>query len=169
MNISSTTLSSVTSTTATSATAPVGSAQSSEPVVTSGAPGTDHTQLSKMGELMSQLQNLENTNPDQAKQVLSTIASQLSDKASSTNDPHLQQLSDKFAQAAKTGDLSGLQPQGHGHHHHHAQASGGAASTDATPAASTVSGMTASYAHNGNDPMAEVESIISNALSSVSS
>ncbi|HEX3761988.1 MAG TPA: hypothetical protein VHW23_24980 [Kofleriaceae bacterium] len=167
MNISSTTLSPVTATNAISATAPVGSAQSSELGGASGAAGTDHAQLSRMGELMSQLQNLESTNPDQAKQVLSNIASQLSDKASSTSDPHLQQLSDKFGQAAQTGDLSGLKPQGHGHHHHHAAASGGASSSDATAAASTVSGKTASYAQNASDPMAEVESVISNALASV--
>jgi hypothetical protein len=166
MNISSTTLSPVTSTTATSATAQVSSAQSFDPA-TSGVAGADQTQLSKMGELMSQLQDLENTNPDQAKQVLSNIASQLSDQANTTNDPHMQQLSDKFAQAAQTGDLSGLKPQGgHGHHHH--GGGGGASSNDATTAASTISGMTASYTQNGNNPMAEVESIISNALGSAS-
>jgi hypothetical protein len=169
MNISSTTLSSLTSTAATSATAAVGAAQTSAPPAPPPVGGADQTHLSRMGDLMSQLQNLEQTNPDQAKSVLSNIASQLADKASSSNDPHLQELSDKFAQAAQTGDLSGLKPQGHGgHHHHHAQAAGGASSTDAAAAASTASGMTASYAQHGSDPMAQVESIISNALSSVS-
>lgn len=168
MTLSSITLSSLT---ATSATSQVSATQTSPPAGASDTGGTDRTRLSRMGELMSRLQDLENTDPDQAKQVLSNIASKLADKASSSSDPHLQQLADKFAQAAKTGDLSGLKPQGHPHpHHHHDHASGGgaASSSDATAAAAAVSGKAASYTQNGSDPMAEVESILSDALNGVS-
>jgi hypothetical protein len=174
MNISATTLSSITQATATQATAQVAPAQSAPVANATDAFGADRTHLSKMGELMSKLQDLESSDPDQAKQVLSNIASALADKASANGnaDPHLQELSDKFAQAAKTGDLSGLKPQG-GHHHHHAPesaqaASGGASPADAQNAAAALSPRTASYQHAGADRMAEIESVISNALGSIS-
>ena len=174
MNISSTTLSSITQATATQATAQVASAQSAPAPDATDAFGADRTHLSKMGELMSKLQDLESSDPDKAKQVLSNIASALADKASAdgSTDPHLQELSDKFAQAAQTGDLSGLKPQGGGHHHHHhteapAQATGGASPADAQNAAAALSPR-ASYQQAGADRMAEIESVISNALGSIS-
>lgn len=131
--------------------------------------GPGGAQLSKMGSLMSQLQNLESTDPTKAKQVLTNIASALSDKAKAAGntDPHLQDLADKFSQAAQTGDLSGLKPSGppggaHEHHHHHHASSGGSdgSGTGTSPAAASVN-----YQQNGHNPMADVESIISNALS----
>jgi hypothetical protein len=174
MNISATTLSSITQATATQATAQVAPAQSAPVADATGAFGADRTHLSKMGELMSKLQDLESSDPNKAKQVLSNIASALADKASADGnaDPQLQALSDKFAQAAQTGDLSGLKPQGGHHHHHHAPESaqapsGGASPADAQNAAAALSPRTASYQHAGADRMAEIESVISNALGSI--
>lgn len=162
MNISSSSLSSLSSVYATTPTAAVSPTDASDATsATSGVDGnSSHTKLSKMGQLMSQLQDLEASDPAKAKQVLSSISDQLSAKASAsgTSDPHLQELADKFKQAADTGDLSGLKPTGKGHHMHGPPPSDGDAAS---------SRKAASYAQ-GADPMAQVESIISSALSSAS-
>jgi len=102
--------------------------------------------VSKYGQLMSQLQNLEQSDPAKAKQVLGEIASKLSDAAKQAGGDRgkmMSALADKFQQAAQTGDLSGLKPPasgaphgGHHHGHHKATASYSAAqaSTSASPA-----------------------------------
>jgi len=166
MSISSITSSSVTAASATSAVSSLDSQVSSGSV--SSPTGGDRTQLSTLGELMSKLQNLETTDPGKAKQVLTSIATALTDQANSSGstDPRLKALADKFTDAASTGDLSGLQPK-HGHHHHPDMAAGGAsASSDASGAASSTSSKTASYAQGGSDAMGQLASIISSALSS---
>ncbi len=158
-------ISSVSSTTPTSPLSNVsaisGSLAASDP---SAVTGTDTTKLSKMGDLMSQLQGLESSDPAKAKQVLSQIATTL--KAQSGSDPKLASVAAKFDQAAQTGDLSVLQPNKSGGHHggHHHHGGGGAPPSDpsATPSTATTSGKVASY--QGSDPMAEVESAISSAL-----
>ncbi|HEY1814682.1 MAG TPA: hypothetical protein VGG74_20165 [Kofleriaceae bacterium] len=108
------------------------------------------TSFSQMGQLMSQLQSLEQTDPDKAKTVLAKIGSDLS----STNP----QLAAKFNQASQTGDLSALQPSkgAGGHHHHHHGGGGGGSPTSPTAQASAYD--------QSSDPMAQVESVISNAL-----
>lgn len=200
MNISSSSLSSLSSVYATNQTAATSAVSSTDDSdATSAASDVDgnssHTRFSKMGSLMSQLQSLESSDPAKAKQVLTNISDQLSAKASASgnSDPHLQELADKFKQAAQTGDLSGLQPSGGGHHMHGAHGGHGApppsssssssdpdgdgdndsssSSSDSTTAAlsSLVSSASRTKAANyaqGSDPMAQVESIISNALSS---
>jgi hypothetical protein len=157
MSITATSLSSVVPTAVTSPLSTVSStstADSTDP--TSDATGT--TSFSQMGQLMSQLQSLEQTDPAQAKSVLATIGSDL--KADAGNNPMMSQLADKFTQASQTGDLSALQPpkggHGGGHHHHHGGGGGSAAS--ATTQA-------ASY-DQSSDPMAQIESAISSALQS---
>lgn len=158
-------ISSITPTSPLTATSPVTGTQTSQSTATtSGAAGsTDRTQLTKLGELMSKLQDLESTDPAKAKQVLTSIASSLTAQANSAGntDPHLQELADKFTTAANTGDLSGLKPHG-GHHHHQAEAQATPAPGDAQAASSK----TASYAQSGSDPRSQLASIISNALSS---
>lgn len=174
MNISSTRLSALSQIATTS---PVSrSSRTAETSETSE--GSSATKLSKLGDLMSKLQDLEDSDPDKAKQVLSSIASQLSDKAGSTSDPRLAELADKFTAAAKTGDLSGLRPSG--------PPPGGrggpppgqpppASSSDSVdPTASTRSGATttgrlAKYAEHRSNPMQDLESIVSDALSSAAS
>lgn len=193
MNISSTTttISSLTATLSTASVAPVTDNQSTQEAAGTGFDSPAHAQFSKMGQLMSQLQNLESTNPDQAKQVLSNIASQLNSQAQADGgNSHLTALANKFSQAASTGDLSVLQPPqsgGGGHHHHHVQASSsssdtgdGSDSTDQSQAVDQLMQTVASGAANagqnklvnytqGNNPMQQIESIISNALQGVSS
>ena len=111
-----------------------------------------------MGELMSKLQDLEASDPDQAKQVLAKIASDLRSKAEQTGDDRMKALAGKFDEASQTGDLSVLKPKHHGEHHH--RPPGDAAS--ANPA--TDAGKLASYVSAQHDRMADIESIISNAL-----
>lgn len=136
MNISS--ISSVTPTTSIAPTSATVSSATSDPTDDGAAAST---QLSTMGQLMSQLQSLQQSDPDQAKTVLAKIGSDLQ----ATNPD----LASKFTQASQTGDLSALQPKGghHGGHHHHGSASTQAASYDQSA-----------------DPMAQIESVISSAL-----
>jgi hypothetical protein len=128
---------------------------------TSSATGT---QLSTMGQLMSQLQNLESSDPAKAKTVLAKIGSDLKSKADSTGDTKLGALADKFTQASQTGSISGLDPPkggGHGgHHHHHGGGGGGGQSP------TTASSQVGAYQQSGSDPMSEIESAISSALGS---
>lgn len=177
----------LTSTSSTSATSAISATDlaSSTDATDSVSGGSDQTNLSKMGQLFSKLQNLESTDPSKAKQVLSSIADSLSAKASEggNTDSHLQELADKFKQAASTGDLSGLKPpsgHGHGHGHgHRAEAPPPTSSTDnsssstdssssdsTTSAASATTSAATRYRQHGDNPFAQVESIISNALSS---
>jgi hypothetical protein len=124
---------------------------------TDGVSGSASTNLSSMGQLMSQLQSLEQTNPDQAKTVLAQIGSTL--KSEAGNNTALSSIADKFTQASQTGDLSGLQPakggHGGGHHHHHGGGGGGASPTT----------QAATYDQSA-DPMQQVEAAISSALQS---
>ena len=158
MNVSPVTSSSITATSL----AAVTSTPTPEPAV-SGSSDSDSTRLSTMGELMGKLQDLEASDPDKAKQVLSKIASDLSAKAEETGDDRMKALASKFDDAAKTGDLSGLQPKAHGggHHHHRPPPAGDASGANA---AVSDASKVASYASAQHDRRAEIESIISNAL-----
>jgi hypothetical protein len=168
MTISPTSLSSVT---AVAAPAPITRTQTTSAAApTNDGDADDQTQLSPLGKLMSKLQDLESSDPAKAKQVLSSIATALADKASAagTTDPRLQALSDKFATAASTGNLSGLQPaKGQHHHHHHAQAATPAGGAPPAAGATPATGKAAGYA-GGGDVRAVLESAISAALDSAS-
>jgi hypothetical protein len=146
MSISSISSSAVAQAAAVSQVAPSTVAASSASTDTA-APSS--TSFSQMGQLMSQLQSLEQSDPDKAKTVLAKIGSDLS-----SSNP---QLAAKFNQASQTGDLSALQPsKGAGGHHHHHHGGGG------SPTSPTAQ---ASAYDQSSDPMAQVESVISNALS----
>ena len=70
------------------------------------------THISKQGQLLSKLQQLQQQDPAKFKQVVTDIATKLQDAAkSATGDQQkfLTDLADKF-QKAESGDLSGLQP-----------------------------------------------------------
>ena len=95
----------------------------------SGVVGADSAQLSPMAILLNQLQQLQQTDPDKFKSVMSSIADTLKADAQSATGPQAQRLNalaDKFSQAAQTGQMPDLQPKGQhqgasGHHHHHPQ------------------------------------------------
>ncbi len=147
------TISSVTNTTPTQSIAPIGPPPQPAPADSAITAGADSTQLSGPAQFFNKLQSLEQSDPSAAKQVLSDIASKLSDQATKVGGDRGKQLStlaDKFTHAAQTGDLSGLQPSaaaqgaqsgghhgGHHHGHHHAtqsysqaQSADGSDSTD---------------------------------------
>jgi hypothetical protein len=125
--------------------------QTAAPASTSSIDGSASSpNLSKMGSLMSKLQDLEQTDPAKAKSVLAKISQDLKAQADKTGDTKLSALADKFDQASQSGDLSGLKPKGAGGHHH-----GGGGHHK-----------TAAYAQQqDSDPMSQVESIISSDLS----
>lgn len=120
--------------------------------------------ISKPGQLMSQLSALAQSDPDQFKSVTASIAQQLKDAASSQSGSAadvLNKLSDRFSAASQSGSVSDLSPgagKAHGHHHggggHHKmqQASATDASTSATGA-------------GASDPLAQlIQGVISSAL-----
>ena len=94
---------------------------------TTGGISSDSTQLSPMASLLNQLQQLQQTDPDKFKSVMSSIADTLATDAKNATGPKAKMLTDlanKFSQAAKTGQMPDLQPPGQQqgaatHHHHH--------------------------------------------------
>ena len=96
---------------------------------TVGGVATDSAQLSPMATLLNQLQQLQQTDPTKFKSVMSSIADTLKADAQNATGPkaqHLNDLANKFSQAAQTGQMPDLQPPGQqqgasGHHHHHHQ------------------------------------------------
>jgi hypothetical protein len=163
MTISGIALSSVTSLSPTTRAAAAGTAPPTATSLPEHGLGSAsaRTELSQLSGLFGKLQDLESSDPTKAKQVLSSIASTLSEKANSAGnaDPHLQELADRFTQAASTGDLSALRPRGGEHPHH-----GGAGGPPPLSPSSTASGQTASYAQHRGDSLGQLVSVISDAL-----
>ncbi|MEO7035016.1 MAG: hypothetical protein ABI548_13995 [Polyangiaceae bacterium] len=84
------------------------------------------TTVSKPGELMAKLSQLQQQDPAKFKQVTEQISDDLKTAASTASGPQAQflsKLSDDFAQASSTGNLDSLKPPGGGEHsggvHHH--------------------------------------------------
>ncbi len=106
-------------------------ATSTQSTGTGNSVATDSAQLSPMADLLNQLQQLQQTDPDKFKSVMSSIADTLKTDAQSATGPQAQRLNalaDKFSQAAQTGQMPDLQPKGqpgasghHQHHHHQVQ------------------------------------------------
>ena len=105
-------------------------AQSNAANSSSSVSSSDATtsQLSGPARWMSELANLQKTDPDKFKQVTSEISDKLKQEASSATSQQatfLNNLADKFSQASQSGSMSSLQPpagvQGHHGHHHHVQ------------------------------------------------
>jgi hypothetical protein len=76
----------------------------------------DQAKVSQFGKLMSNLQQLANTDQDAFKAAAQTIADNLSQSASESTDPTQKEMfaaiSSQFAEAAKTGDMSSLKDVG---------------------------------------------------------
>jgi hypothetical protein len=112
------------------------------------------TNVSKPGEFMAKLSQLLQQDPAKFKQITQQISDQLKTAAQSASGPQAQfltKLSDNFAQASSSGNLTALQPPGAGgehatvggHHHH-----GGGH-------------------HGGGGGAGGIESVLSNALAEV--
>jgi hypothetical protein len=111
----------------------------------------DSGQLSPFAQLMSTLQQLEQSNPTEYKQVTAQIATNLQTAAqtatsegNTTAAAQLTQLANDFNTASTSGQLPNVQDLaqavggGHHHHHHHAQ-SASSDSDSANSASSTAS------------------------------
>jgi hypothetical protein len=145
----------------------------------------DNSRLSPFAQLMSELQQLQQSDPSKYQQVTSQIATNLqtaSQTAAGSGDTtaatQLSQLASDFSSASKNGQLPNVQDLAqavgghHHHHHHHAEA----ASTDPTSTASTSSGtasqalsqLLSAFQTNGTqsaatDPMSIIMSTLSSA------
>jgi hypothetical protein len=77
--------------------------------------GSDSTSISKGGQLMNQLSQMATSDPSEFKATAQSISDQLATAAkSATNSKEasmLTKMSENFASAAKTGDMSSLKPQ----------------------------------------------------------
>jgi hypothetical protein len=145
----------------------------------------DNSRLSPFAQLMSELQQLQQSDPSKYQQVTSQIATNLqtaSQTAAAAGDTtaatQLNQLASDFSSASKNGQLPNVQDLaqavgGHHHHHHHHVA---AASTDPASTASTASGtasqalsqILSAFQTNGTqsaatDPMSIIMSTLSSA------
>lgn len=120
---------------------------------------TDSNQLSPLAQLLTTLQNLQQSNPTQFAQVTSQIATNLQNAAqtaqsqgNTTAATQLTQLSNDFKTSSQTGQLPNIQDLAqavgghHGHHHHHAHVAPASSDSDsdsnsaATPSSTTASG-----------------------------
>lgn len=144
--------------------------QTTQSSSSSGVGDAATTSVSKPAELMAKLQQLQQSDPEKLKSVLSDISKQLQDTADKTGDKGLAKLADKFADAAQSGDLSGLQPQ---HHHHHGghggpRGAGGPPPGGPPPGDQAQSGSDAQKA-TWQQRKSELDSVFSNAISAVDS
>jgi len=114
----------------------------------------DSPQLSPFAQLMSTLQQLQQSNPTKYQQITGQIATNLTQAAqtaqtngNTTAATQLTQLATDFTNASTSGQLPNIQDLaqaigGHHHHHHHshaASAGSGSDSSSSTSASSTSS------------------------------
>jgi hypothetical protein len=157
------------------------------------SPQPDNSRLSPFAHLMSELRQLQQSDPAKYQQVTQQIATNLQNAAQTaqaggdtTAATQLNQLASDFTDASKSGQLPNMQDLaqavgGHHHHHHHHHAE--AASTDPTgilstgssassasssPASQTLSQLLGAFQTNGTqsaatDPMSIIMSTLSSA------
>ena len=120
--------------------------------------------ISKPGQLMSELTALAQSDPTKFKSVTADIAKQLQDAASSqggSSASFLDKLAGKFSAASQSGSAADLAPSGKAHGHHH----GGGGHHLVHASASASDGSTAAPGTGPNDSVAQlVQGIISSAL-----
>ena len=108
----------------------------------------DSGQLSPFAQLMSTLQQLQQSNPTEYKQVTQQIATNLQNAAktatadgNSSEASQLTQLATDFTNASTSGQLPNIsdlaQAIGGGHHHHHGHHAAPASSTDSDSSSSS--------------------------------
>jgi hypothetical protein len=147
---------------------------------------TDNQQLSPFAQIVSQLQQLQQSDPTKYQQVTQQIATNLQSAAQTAQADgntvaanQLTQLSTDFSNASTSGQLPNLQDlaqatTGHhhhgggGHHHAHAASDSDSSSTDATSLTQTLSQLLSGLQTNGTtngalDPMAIIMNTLSGA------
>jgi hypothetical protein len=146
---------------------------------------SENGRLSPFAQLMSTLQQLQESNPTEYKQVTQQIATNLQNAAktatadgNSTQATQLNQLATDFTTASQSGQLPNVQDLaqaiggGHHHHHHsHAAASDADSSSSSTTSSSTTSNqlsqlLAAFQANSTQNEATNPMSIIMNTLSS---
>jgi hypothetical protein len=157
---------------------------------------SENGQLSPFAQLMSTLQQLQQSNPTEYKQVTQQIATNLQNAAktatadgNSTQATQLNQLATDFTSASQSGQLPNMQDLaqavGGGHHHHHhfhaassdadaSSSSGSSSSTSGSSSTSQISQLLAAFQANSTqneslDPMAIITNTLSNAGINISS
>ena len=141
---------------------------------------SENGRLSPFAQLMSTLQQLQQSNPTEYKQVTQQIATNLQNAAkaatadgNSTQATQLNQLATDFTSASQSGQLPNMQDLaqaiggGHHHHHHSHAAASDADSSSSNSSTSQLSQLLAAFQANSTpneatNPM----SIIMNTLSS---
>jgi hypothetical protein len=146
---------------------------------------SENGRLSPFAQLMSTLQQLQESNPTEYKQVTQQIATNLQNAAktatadgNSTQATQLNQLATDFTSASQSGQLPNMQDLaqaiGGGHHHHrhsHAAASDADSSSSSTTSSSTTSNqlsqlLAAFQANSTQNEATNPMAIIMNTLSS---
>jgi hypothetical protein len=122
---------------------------------------TDNGQLSPFAQLMSTLQQLQQSNPTEYQQVTQQIATNLQSAAktatadgNTTAAAQLTQLATDFTSASQSGQLPNIQDLaqavgGGGHHHHH-HSHGASASSSSDSSSSSSSTSTSSTSSTGS-------------------
>jgi len=121
--------------------------------VSSATLQSDNGQLSPFTQLMSTLQQLQQSDPTKYQQVTSQIATNLqsaAQTAAADGNPaaanQLNQLATDFSDASKSGQLPSIQDLakaiGGGHHHHHHHAHAASSDSDSDSSTSTTSSST---------------------------
>ena len=146
---------------------------------TSSVPPSDSGQLSPLAQLMSTLQQLQQSDPAKYQQITGQIATNLQSAAQAAQTAgntsaanQLNQLAADFSTASQSGQLPNTQDLakavgGH-HHHHHSKASSGDTDGDSTTQATTATdpfSSTPSTTGSQSDPF-DAATIILNTLSS---
>ena len=149
------------STSSTSSTTSASSTSSSSSLSTGTLnTGSDEKNVSKGGEMMQRLSDLQTSDPEKFKQVTQSISDKLTAAAKNSTDSGqsgmLSDMAEKFASAAQSGDMSSLAP------------------SEPPSGASGAQGQAAmkysqTQSSSGANPMAQLDSIISDALSGTES
>lgn len=124
-----------------------------------GLNSEDQAKISQGAKQMSELSQLASSDPTKFKEVAQKISDTLAEKAKNSSDSHesemLTKMSEKFADAAKTGSMDSLKME---------RPSGQRGMNDAGTAAAKFAGAM----HSGTNPMQTLESVVSDALNGVS-
>jgi hypothetical protein len=136
----------------------------------------ENGQLSPFAQVMSTLQQLQESNPTEYQQVTQQIATNLKSAAqtattdgNSTQATQLNQLAADFTSASQSGQLPNIQDlaqaMGGGHHHHHFH--GGSSDADSNSSTSQISQLLAAFqANSAQNEATNPTAIIMNTLSS---
>jgi hypothetical protein len=129
--------------------------------------GTQSSGISQVGQTMSQLSQLATSDPSQFKTTAQNISDQLATAAKNTSNSTeagvLNKMSENFADAAKTGNMSSLQSNGHHHHHSGSYTASGATGSNSTSPFATLGG-----SGSMESTFSTIGTIISGALSEAS-